>query len=274
MKLLALCAAFLPCIAFAEEKKEDVVRIRSVFTSEFNFVNSGNSMEFSSHGKKGSTYPTKETLGPEDRKRAFWQNSGGVVFMTDYFDLFTIVESSGDDLNWPNSVGLRALLLIPIQIGNKKFGVGFSHHSAHNLVEERYGRGTETNGVYVRASVVDEKGWTLSGWGAYNFLSQNESPFVFTSAVREMPKKDLEETLWSAGVAGSMREKKVSVFFPMEISAARGGVASVKMRSQVLYHAQKQIGVGPYAEHRLNVRESEKFGSDEWLIGAMMESRF
>lgn len=271
---LALFLALLPRVGRTAEEKKDVVRTRSVFTSEFNFVNSGNSMVFSSEGKKGSTYPTKETVGPEDRKRAFWQNSGGVAFMTDYSDLFVIVESSGDDLNWPNSVGLRALLVIPIRIGNRKFGVGFSHHSAHNLVEERYGRGVETNGLYARASVMDEKGWTLSGWGVYNFLSQNESPFVFTGSGRKMPKKDMEETLWGAGVTGSMREGKVAVLFPMEVRAARGGIASVIMRSQALYHAQKQIGVGPYAEHRMNMREAEKFGSDEWLIGAMMESRF
>lgn len=266
--------AFLPSIAHAEEKKENVVRTRSIFTSEFNFVNSGNSMVFSSQGKKGSTYPTKEVIGPKDRKRAFWQNSGGVAFITDYSELFVIAEVSGDDLNWPNSVGLRALLLIPVQIHRKKFGVGFSHHSAHNLVEERYGRGIETNGVYAQASFADERGWMLSGWGVYNFLSRNESPFVFTGASEEMHKRDLEETLWGAGTAASMREGKVSVAIPLEVSAARSGIASVRVRSQVLYHAQKEIGVGPYAEYRMNVREAEKFGSDEWLIGAIFESRF
>ena len=270
--LSLLC--FTPKMARADEKSENFVRATGVFESEFNFVDSGNSRVFSSGGKYGSTYPTKTIFGPADRRRAFWQNRGTITFVTDYVKFSVAAETSGDDLNWPNSVGLRALLFAPLHLGRKEWDLGLSHHSAHNLVEERYGKGIETNGVYVRGTVIEDHGWTLSVWGNYNFQKRNESPFVFTANAHDMRKEDLEETLWNAGTGIRIREEKFSLAIPLEVYSANRGIASMRMRSEMLYRVQKDISFGPYAAHNLNVRESSKFGSDEWLLGGMMQAHF
>lgn len=270
--IYGLCALvfLLPSLAHADEK-DCKICFSGYAEGEFNFLDTGNSRAFSTRDSYGSTYPTKETVSGDDRKPFAWKSSASVQVTHRYAELWFSPYGDWSNFGWPKSVGLRYSLLARLAYARMKVGV--YHHSAHNMVEERYGKGTSTTGFYAISTVVRDKNWSADVWGLYNFHDDNESPYVFTSRAKEMPKEELGHMRWAFGYWIRAREGNYEFELPIAATATSEKFASLRVRSQMFYKLvplDSRIELGPFMEYRRNLTKEEKFGRDEWLLGAVL----
>lgn len=261
--------------ANAEDGGKEFMHIDAAWDAEFNFLNSGNSRVFSTRDSYGTTYPAKETVSSADRAPLAWRTGLAVTADHKSFEIWVSPYSNWSNFGWPKSVGLKYSLLFKLAYVDMKLGL--YHHSAHNLVEERYGKGTSTTGVHAVWNVMQEKGWQWNVWGTYNFHDDNESPYVFTSRAKEMAKKELGKLAWAAGSEIRLREDRVELCIPMQVMGKIDGItglASFRGKSVLFYKIQKDVGAGPFFEYNANLRDTGKFGRDEWLAGIAAKSEF
>ena len=274
--LFLFVCAFLsaaPLLAHAEEaKKENCNTCLSGYAElEFNALNTGNALAFSTRDSYGSTYPTKETVDATDRRLFRWKSSAHVEVSHRYGELWFSPYGDWSDFSWPRSIGLRYSILARLKYARMK--VGIYHHSAHNVVEERYGKGTSITGFYARSTVVREGGWRADVWGLYNFHDDNESPYIFTKNAQKMKKEDLGRMAGAFGYHLFLKEGAYQLELPIVVAMTKEKLASAKVRSQALCRLRlsgSHADVGPFFEYRRNLSRAEEFGEDEWLLGAAM----
>ena len=257
-----------------KEKEESFLRISGSYSTEFNFLDSGNALVFSPSDTKGSTYPTKSTLDSSDRKRMLWRNNVNVILSTDYAELWLGIYTTAGDLTWPNAGGLESTLLFPVRFLSDDLKVGFYHNSAHNLVEERYGKSIDVTGAHIAFDILDKDDWLVNIWGTYNFINDKASPFVFTKDAELMNQEDLGRFVWAAGLRVSREKKRYKLALKVAVYGDKSGAASMRSRLNALYKIDEVVSIGPFVEYNRNLRETDRFGVDEWLIGPMLELKF
>jgi len=261
--------------ANAEDGDKEFVHIDAAWDAEFNLLNNGNSKVFSTRDSYGTTYPAKETVSSADRAPLAWRTGLSVTADHRYFEIWVSPYSNWSNFGWPKSVGLKYSLLL--KLAYVKMKLGLYHHSAHNLVEERYGKGTSTTGAHAVWNVMQERGWQWNVWGTYNFHDDNESPYVFTSNAEEMTKKELGKLAWTAGSEIRLTEKNVELFMPMQVKGKSDGISgltSFRGKSILFYKIQRGMSAGPFLEYNVNLRDTGKFGRDEWLAGVAAKAEF
>lgn len=265
----------LPVSVFAQidddsDSKDSFIDVSGFYSTEFNLRNSGNSVVFSPTDTRGSTYPAQDTVGPNDRKKSFWRNRLNLTIACDYAELQLGIHTQADDFMWPDSVGLEVSLLFPVYFLTENLEIGIYHNSAHNLVEERYGKGIDVTGLHLSYDFSD----SLKVWGTYNFVNDKGSSFVFTKSAQEMPHEDLGVFKWAVGIKSVNEDTGFKRTLSVAVSGTDDGWAAVRARSETLLKLGSDIAIGLFIEYNRNLRKRNRFGRYEWLIGPMLEIKF
>lgn len=271
-KVLLFIGCLLPVVAHADEGGKEFLHISGAWDAEFNVLPTGNARVFSTRDNLSSTCTScasKVLLGQEDRKDLAWRTGVQITADHPYFTIWVNPYTNWSGFDWPKSVGLRYTLLLKLANSRVKFGI--AHHSAHNVVNEEYGRGTSCTGAHLVWTVLDESGWQWRVWTTYNFHDANESPYIFTPQAQDVFQKELRNLRWQTGSEMWIKEDRVEVRLPIELRATKVNVQSIvamTARSVMLYRLQKGVRAGPFFEYDRNFSETGTFGRDEWLLGA------
>lgn len=252
-----------------------LIRVSGSFSSELNFSSDGNSVAFSSDDDSGKNFPANSVLTADDRQRSFWRNSICLDFDSEYGRMDLNVYTNSDRFIWPDSVGLKSRILMPVGFIHESLGVGLYHDSSHNLSEERYGKGTNLTGPYLSVDLFKTEGESFLRVSATHLTLQSDgSPFFFTKDAGIVRRDQLENAKWMFAGEWHRRYANADALLTGTLRGSDGGLAAMGTRVQVMYWLTENILAGPFAEYNFNLRETDLFGRGEWLFGPRLEVRF
>lgn len=278
MKKFAIFASMLlaflsPLVAFAEEEKSEdfLFKIRGSFTSEVNFLDSGNARVFSNRDE------AQDTIGPEDRKKSFWRNSMQLYLAGDIVKFWMNVYTNGDEfVKTAESAGVEASLLFSLDFLVSGLEAGFYHNSRHNFGDGRYGRrGDDITGLHIRFNFQEDNGWLFNIWGTHHSFKNRGSPYIFTKDFIEMSKEEWGTFKWAAGFTADNKKDNYRAVFSFSLAADDDNdLASARNRLEVFYKIKKPLIFGGFVEYDLNLKKRGVFGKDEWLVGPLLKLSF
>ncbi len=271
-----LAVLIFPMAVFAhdeEDNGEKFLNFRGTFRTEVNILDSGNAVVFSPNDTRGRTHPAQAMVSDDDRQPSLWRNNVDLYMDHKYVHVWMNINTQAHEPKWPTSVGLKASILFPVPKIGEYLEVGLYHHSAHNLVEERYGKGSDVTGPMFKANVFREDHWQVNVWGAY-LTRDKASAHVFTRDARPMLRVEMDQAKWLAGMNFTGDEKRYFCRYSLEFTASDGGFASMTNRAEALYKFNSRIGLGSFVEYNHNLTREDEFGKGEWVIGPLLEFRF
>lgn len=225
---------------------------------------------------------TTDIIG-RDRPKTNWDADFQNTLRHPYFSFDAIVSVS-THVDVPESVGLKAELLLPVSklFSDRDFiKFGLLHHSAHNLVDERYGRGIDTNALVGKIRLYQSQEhelWFENYW--HGLKNGDFANFITEKAA--IPKTVLGRNnphylLWQSGLRLDWQKE----WFDWRI-AVRGrssdfdDLDALQLKTELMMPVSQftkenefanRFSLGLFGEYDRNLNYHDRFGKDQYVAG-------
>ena len=271
-------AVILPQCAYAEEATDPpLFDTESFFTMELNLLDSGNSKVFSPSDQEAPGHDTQNFLSGKDRRRIRQRHAMHLRITGEYVDIRAKIIGPTNSIGaTPDAVIGEVTALAPIDFLIPYMRIGYYHESDHNIADDRYGDGTNLDGVQFRFSyprATDSARWLADAWYTYLY-NGDKSPYIFTGDTIQTDRRDLGEY---RGIVGLELHRDTDALLQAGralVNIGDGGAASLEGRYDLLWNWRRPVFFGWFVQYGRNLMHAERFGDDEIQTGPALRIDF
>jgi len=217
-----------------------------------------------------SSYESHDIIGVTNYNEIemFFYGSYMEVLMTPYWRHSAFLQA-------PESNGLKAEILIPLRFLSPDLRIGLCHDSAHNSDTGKYGgRGTDITGTCARFRFTHAT-WRHDFWAMASIPGHNVvSPYIVMHGAEPFSRSSLDITQSMAGLDSVTEFGHLAVRVHEVTRQGSDGPASISLSAEALYNPHFGVAFGGIVIGHHNLRERERFGGSEGLVGFKIEFPF